>query len=200
MTNLITTPVIKSRYGLLINGEEVIGDGNMMPVFDPNTGQQMSEVVIAGVTEVDLAVQASKSAFKMWRGLSMAERGEYLRKLATAMRENSEKLAAIDALDSGNPYAPMLRDLAYGADALDYFAGIARELSGRTLPASNTGLHLTLLEPYGVVARIIPFNHPLMFSIYHIAAPLIAGNTVVLKAPDQTPVSPLEFGRIAAEI
>ena len=200
MTNLTMTPIIKSRYGLLINGEEVFGDGNMMPVFDPNTGQQMSEVVIAGVTEVDLAVQASKSAFKMWRGLSISERGEYLRKLATAMRENSEKLAAIDALDSGNPYAPMLRDLAYGADALDYFAGIARELSGRTLPASNTGLHLTLLEPYGVVARIIPFNHPLMFSIYHIAAPLIAGNTVVLKAPDQTPVSPLEFGRIAAEI
>ena len=72
MTNLTMTPIIKSRYGLLINGEEVFGDGNMMPVFDPNTGQQMSEVVIAGVTEVDLAVQASKSAFKMWRGLSIS--------------------------------------------------------------------------------------------------------------------------------
>ena len=200
MSDLIANPQVKSRYGLLINGEEVFGEGEMMPVFDPSTGLQISEVVIAGKNDVDLAVNASKQAFNQWRSLSMAERGGYLRRLATAVRENSERLAAIDSLDSGNPYSAMLRDLAYGADSLDYFAGIARELSGRTLPASSEGVHSTLLEPYGVVARIIPFNHPLMFSLYHIAAPLIAGNTVVLKAPDQTPISPLEFGRIAAGI
>ena len=94
----------------------------------------------------------------------------------------------------------MRNDLAYAADSLDYFAGIARELHGKTLPASAGGLHMTLREPYGVVARILPFNHPLMFTVYHAAAPLAAGNTVVVKAPDQTPVSPLEVAYLAAEV
>ncbi|MCY3924635.1 MAG: aldehyde dehydrogenase family protein, partial [bacterium] len=127
------------------------------------------------------------------------ERGRRLRRLADAVRADAERLARIDSLDSGNPLAAMRNDLTYGADALDYFAGIARELHGKTLPASPGGLHMTLREPYGVVARILPFNHPLMFTLFHAAAPLAAGNTVIVKAPDQTPISPLEIAYLAAE-
>lgn len=171
-----------------------------MPVFDPSTGEQCSEVPVATADDVNDAVSAAKSALVKWKALSVAERGEYLKKLAAALRDNRDRLAAIDALDSGNPFEPMKRDLDYAAQSLDYFAGIARELGGRTLSATADGLHMTLAEPYGVVARIIPFNHPLMFSAYHIAAPLVAGNTVVLKTPDQTPIAPLEFGRLAREV
>ena len=122
-----------------------------------------------------------------------------MRAFADAVRSQAERLARIDAMDSGNPLAAMRNDVAYGADALDYFAGIARELHGKTLPASAKSLHLTLREPYGVVARVLPFNHPLMFTLFHAAAPLAAGNTVVVKAPDQTPISPLEVAYLAAE-
>ena len=191
---------IQNSYGIQIGHEERAGRGAMMPVYDPSTGQQVSEVPVASARDVDDAVSAAKSAQASWRALSVAERGDYLRRLAEAMRANRDRLAAIDALDSGNPFEAMKRDLDYAAQSLDYFAGIARELGGRTLAASPDGLHMTLTEPYGVVARIIPFNHPLMFSAYHIAAPLVAGNTVVLKAPDQTPIAPLEFGRLASSV
>lgn len=191
---------IQNSYGIQIGHEERAGRGAMMPVYDPSTGQQVSEVPVASARDVDDAVSAAKSAQTSWRALSVAERGDYLRRLAEAMRANRDRLAAIDALDSGNPFEAMKRDLDYAAQSLDYFAGIARELGGRTLAASPDGLHMTLTEPYGVVARIIPFNHPLMFSAYHIAAPLVAGNTVVLKAPDQTPIAPLEFGRLASSV
>lgn len=194
------TADIQSKYGILIGHEERAGRGSTMPVFDPSTGQQCSEVPVATADDVNDAVSAAKSALVKWKALSVAERGEYLKKLAAALRDNRDRLAAIDALDSGNPFEPMKRDLDYAAQSLDYFAGIARELGGRTLSATADGLHMTLAEPYGVVARIIPFNHPLMFSAYHIAAPLVAGNTVVLKTPDQTPIAPLEFGRLAREV
>ncbi|MEN9801352.1 MAG: hypothetical protein RLZ37_477 [Actinomycetota bacterium] len=191
---------IQSKYGIQVGHDERPGTGGMMPVYDPSTGQQVSEVPIASARDVDDAVAAATSAFSSWRALSVAERGDHLRRLAEAMRANRDRLAAIDALDSGNPYEAMKRDLDYAAQSLEYFAGIARELGGRTLSATPDGLHMTLTEPYGVVARIIPFNHPLMFSAYHIAAPLVAGNTVVLKAPDQTPIAPLEFGRLASTV
>ncbi|MFM8855756.1 MAG: aldehyde dehydrogenase family protein [Actinomycetota bacterium] len=198
--NDTTSLGIQSTYGIQIGHDERPGTGGMMPVYDPSSGQQVSEVPIASARDVDDAVAAAASAHSSWRALSVAERGDYLRRLAEAMRANRDRLAAIDALDSGNPYEAMKRDLDYAAQSLEYFAGIARELGGRTLSASPDGLHMTLTEPYGVVARIIPFNHPLMFSAYHIAAPLVAGNTVVLKAPDQTPIAPLEFGRLASAV
>ena len=198
--NDVSSLGVESRYGIQIGHDERPGHGGTMPVYDPSTGRQISEVPLATSHDVDEAVSSAKAAFTKWRALSVAERGDYLRRLAAAMRENRDRLAAIDALDSGNPYEAMKRDLDYAAASLDYFAGIARELGGRTLSPTSEGLHMTLSEPYGVIARIIPFNHPLMFSAYHIAAPLVAGNTVVLKAPDQTPIAPLEFGRLARTI
>ena len=192
---------IRDEYPLILGGEVVAtsADGVMSAVA-PGTGAVVAEVPLAGPAIVDRAVSVAKAAQPAWAALSVAERGAYLRRFADALRADSERLARIDALDSGNPLPNMRNDLAYGADSLDYFSGIARELHGKTLPATAAGLHMTLREPYGVVARILPFNHPLMFTAYHVAAPLIAGNTVVVKAPDQTPISPLEVAYLAAEI
>lgn len=198
--NDISSLGIDQRYGVLIGHNERPGRNATMPVYDPSTGAQISEVPVGTTEDVNDAVSTATSAFANWRALSVAERGDYLNRLAAAMRADRDRLAAIDALDSGNPLEAMKRDLDYAAMSLEYFAGIARELGGRTLSATPDGLHMTLSEPYGVIARIIPFNHPLMFSAYHIAAPLVAGNTVILKAPDQTPIAPLEFGRLARSV
>ncbi|MAV21316.1 MAG: aldehyde dehydrogenase [Acidimicrobiaceae bacterium] len=193
---------LRDNYPLIIGGEEAELERTtqMMEAINPATGEVVAEVPLAGVELVDKAVQTASNAQSAWGSLSMAERGRYLIEFSSALRENIERLARLDAFDSGNPLPNMRNDLIYGADSLDYFAGIARELHGKTLPATSDGLHMTLREPFGVVARILPFNHPLMFTVYHIAAPLIAGNTVVVKAPDQTPLSPLEVGYLASEI
>ncbi|MDE0604926.1 MAG: aldehyde dehydrogenase family protein [bacterium] len=199
MTSKLLPADLRDRYPLLV-GDREVSDGDMMAAIAPGTGETVAEVPLADAAVVDRAVGAAAEAQPEWAALSAAERGRYLRDLADAVRSQAERLARIDAMDSGNPVAAMRNDVAYGADALDYFAGIARELHGKTLPASANSLHLTLREPYGVVARILPFNHPLMFTLFHSAAPLAAGNTVVVKAPDQTPVSPLEVAYLAAEV
>lgn len=199
MTSKLLAADLRDRYPLLV-GDREVSDGDMMAAIAPGTGETVAEVPLADAAVVDRAVGAAAEAQPEWAALSAAERGRYLRDLADAVRSQAERLARIDAMDSGNPVAAMRNDVAYGADALDYFAGIARELHGKTLPASANSLHLTLREPYGVVARILPFNHPLMFTLFHSAAPLAAGNTVVVKAPDQTPVSPLEVAYLAAEV
>ena len=190
---------VRDRYPLVVGDQEVATSAEMAAKA-PGTGETVAEVPLADAEVVDQAVRAATDAQPVWAGLSAAERGRLLRDLADAVRGQSERLARIDAQDSGNPLAAMRNDVAYGADALDYFAGIARELHGKTLPASANGLHLTLREPCGVVARILPFNHPLMFTLFHAAAPLAAGNTVIVKAPDQTPISPLEVAYLAREI
>lgn len=190
---------LRDRYRLLV-GDTELSAGSTMAAIAPGTGETVAEVPLADAAVVDQAVGAANEAQPAWAALSAAERGRYLRDLADAVRSQGERLARIDAMDSGNPLTAMRNDVLYGADALDYFAGIARELHGKTLPASAKGLHLTLREPYGVVARILPFNHPLMFTLFHAAAPLAAGNTVIVKAPDQTPISPLETAYLAAEI
>ncbi|MCY3891542.1 MAG: aldehyde dehydrogenase family protein, partial [bacterium] len=161
---------LRDRYPLLV-GDGEVSDGDMMAAIAPGTGETVAEVPRADAAVVDRAVDVAAKAQPGWAALSAAERGRYLRALADAVRSQTERLARIDAMDSGNPVAAMRNDVAYGADALDYFAGIARELHGKTLPASANSLHLTLREPYGVVGRILPFNHPLMFTLFHSAAP-----------------------------
>jgi 2-formylbenzoate dehydrogenase len=104
------------------------------------------------------------------------------------------------SLDSGNPVTAMRGDVAWGADVLDLFAGDASHLGGSTIPATPENLHFTRRAPFGVVARIVPFNHPLFFAASKIAAPLMAGNTVVLKPSDITPLSALRLAELAADV
>lgn len=183
-------------------GDQVINEtpAGTMADHNPATGQHVVDVPIADEATVDAAVRVAAQAAAAWGDLSVRERGGHVRHLAEALRADAEDLARLDAFDSGNPVAAMRKDVEYGIEGLEYFAGIGTELHGKVVPASADGLHMTWREPYGVVARIIPFNHPLMFCAYQAAAPLIAGNAVIIKAPDQTPLAPLEFGRICAEV
>ncbi|WP_201319347.1 aldehyde dehydrogenase family protein [Paenibacillus sp. EPM92] len=188
-------------YPMLIDGQWVESkSGKWMDVFNPADGELLAKVPAATAEDVNEAVQAASRALKTWKHTPPMQRGRLLLKLADLLEENIDYLAAIDAIDSGNPVSAMKTDIVAAARQIRYFAGLVLEMKGDTLPFGGTMLHSTFREPYGVVARIIPFNHPIMFAAGKIAAPLAAGNTVVLKPADQTPISPLIFGKLVNQI
>src|SRR5882757_1560036 len=183
----------------LIGGELVeSASGMTFTTFDPATEDELAEVPDGGVLDVALAVEAASAAFPAWRDIAPRDRGRLIRQLAIALRERVEEFAFIDAVDGGFPITNMHNDVAWAAELLELFADWAIELKGETIPASGEHLHYTLREPFGVVGRIVPFNHPIFFAAGKIAAPLVAGNTVVLKPADQTPLSALRMGEVFA--
>lgn len=116
-----------------------------------------------------------------------------MREAAQRVRAHAQDLALLDAADCGNPVRAMLMDAEFAATQLEYFAGLVLEIKGETIPTGNGSLNYTLREPLGVVGRIFPFNHPFMFAAGKIAAPLAAGNTVVMKPPEQAPLSTIKL-------
>lgn len=188
-------------WGLVIDGRSTGAiDGRTADVFDPATERRIAIVPEAGSADVALAVGTAATAFEDWRRISPRVRAVMVRRLAALIRERTEEFAFLDALDAGLPISFMRDDVARGADMLELFADWALELGGQTIPATADNLHYTVREPFGVVGRIVPFNHPFMFAAGKIAAPLVAGNTVVLKPAVQTPLSALRLGELAAEI
>ena len=195
------TAIADHGWALTLDGQSrPSATGATYTTFDPVSGRALAEVPDAGGGDVDLAVQSALAAFASWRRRSPLDRADAVRELAGALRTHADELALLDALDGGSPITMMRGDVAIAADFLDRFADWALALSGRTVPASVGGLHYTKLEPYGVVGRIIPFNHPAMFAAAKLGAPLVAGNTVVVKAPPQTPLSALRIGELCAEV
>lgn len=123
-----------------------------------------------------------------------------LRTLAGTIRARGPAILELEARDTGNTIGKLHADVEIAAGYLEYFAGLASELKGETIPATAKGLHLTLREPYGVVARIVPFNHPFMFAAAHLAAPLMAGNAVVVKTPETSPLTGSILGELCQQI
>ncbi len=165
------------------NGQDWIESTN------PATEEPIGRVPACTSEHVDMAVEAAAKAQIEWAAMSIWERGGFLKKLATAIRERKEEIKSLEALDSGNTIGNLEGDLHKASNHFEYFAGLATEMKGDTVPASPNGLHITTREPFGVVGRIVPFNHPFMFATANLAAPLVAGNTVVLKTPETSPLS-----------
>ncbi len=198
---MASTGVVREHYEMLIDGALVESrSGRRRPSINPATGREITDFPEADEHDVGLAVEAARSAFARWRRTPLYERAKLVRGLAQRIREHAQQLAYLDAVDSGNPITAMKSDVEMGCERLDFFAGLASEMKGDTLPLAPGRLHLTLREPYGVVSRIVPFNHPIMFAVTAIAAPLMAGNTVVLKPSEHTSLSALELGRIARDV
>lgn len=186
---------------LFIGGRwEDSGSDRVITTYNPATREVLGRVPLADEADVDRAVRAAADAFPSWAEIPGAERGARLRALAAALRRRREDLARLDALNSGNVITGMRRDVDWAADSLDYFAGLIPEIKGEVLPTDAATLAYTLREPFGVVAKINPYNHPLRFAAEKLAAPLAAGNTVVLKPPEQAPLSSLVLGSLIQEI
>jgi acyl-CoA reductase-like NAD-dependent aldehyde dehydrogenase len=154
-----------------------------------------------GVEDVDRAVEAAYKAWASWRRTPAAQRAQLVLRLAAAIEASGDELAFIDTVDNGSPLNVMRGDFQMAADQLRYFAGMALALTGDTIPSNHPdSIDFTLRDPYGVVGRIIPFNHPLMFAASKLGAPLVAGNTIVLKPSQHTSLSALRLGELAADI
>ncbi len=157
--------------------------------FNPANGESLGRVAVANAADVAAAVLAAKTAFESWQYVPALERGALLRRIADIVRQNAEELALIDAADCGNPIAEMIRDSSSAATYLDLFAGLASAIEGSTLPLGPDRLNIVHREPVGVVARILAYNHPLMFLCCKMASALAAGNCVIMKPPVQAPLS-----------
>jgi hypothetical protein len=153
-----------------------------MPVVHPGDESVIAQIPLGDVSDVDDAVAAAQAASRPWARTPIAERAAALGALADLVLAHGDEFAWLDTLDNGSPIAVMRHDYLMAAGQLRYFAGLALQLRGQTLPApAPDALDFTLRDPFGVVGRLIPFNHPLMFAASRIAAPLLAGNTVALK-------------------
>ena len=164
--------------------------------ISPGTGESLGKVVDGSVADAEAAIAAAKAAFREWRRVLPLERAKMLRAIADVLRKNGDELAMIDAADCGNPYAEMVRDAQAGAAQLDFYAGLVTEMKGASIPMGPDAVNFSVREPFGVVGRIIPFNHPFMFVAGKSAAPLAAGNTIVVKPPEQAPLSSLRLAEL----
>ncbi|HLK73006.1 MAG TPA: aldehyde dehydrogenase family protein [Streptosporangiaceae bacterium] len=189
-------------WHMLIGGDLVTGrTGTTMPVIHPGDESVIAPIPLGDAADVDDAVAAARKAARPWARTPIAERAATLNALADLVLRHGEELAWLDTLDNGSPIAVMRNDYQMAADQLRYVAGLALQLRGQTLPAPrNDALDFTVRDPFGVVGRLIPFNHPLMFAASRIAAPLLAGNTVVLKPSEQTSLSALRLGELARPV
>jgi betaine-aldehyde dehydrogenase len=185
---------LPTQRGLYYSGRwQAPRSGRHARSTSPSTQEDLGAYAIAGPEDVEAAVGAAAAAWPAWRDTPPLARAAMLRRVALIVREHAGELALIDAADCGNPVRQMRDDAEVAATQLEYFAGLAMELKGETIPTANGSLDYTMREPLGVVARIIPFNHPFMFAAGKIAAPLAAGNTVVVKPPEQAPLSTLRL-------
>jgi betaine-aldehyde dehydrogenase len=164
--------------------------------INPATGESLGEVGWADPEDVDRAVKAAYRGFRTWRAMKPLERAKILREAAQLIRKHGRELALIDSANCGNPIREMVRDAEFGAAFIEYFAGLATEIKGDTIPMGGNALNYTVREPLGVVVRINAYNHPFLFATMKIGAPLIAGNSIVVKPPEQAPLSTLRLAEI----
>jgi acyl-CoA reductase-like NAD-dependent aldehyde dehydrogenase len=169
-----------------------------MQVFEPATEQVLAELPRAGAEEADEAVARAKEAFPAWRDVTPGDRGKLLRSLARAIDESLEELARLEARNVGKPISDARGEVGMVVDVFDYYAGAPERLLGNTIPVAG-GVDMTFREPLGVVGLITPWNFPLPIASWKVAPALAAGNTLVLKPAELTPLTALELERLALE-
>ena len=196
----MTEPTLPTE--LFIDGAFVPGEGEAERVLNPATGALLVEVKEASAEQLHKAVSAAHRAFDGWRDSTPMERMRALLKLADAIEADAEGFARLESLNCGKPYARALGDeIPAVADVLRFFAGACRTLTG-PLGGEYLAGHTSFIrrDPVGVVGSIAPWNYPLMMAAWKIAPALAAGNTVVLKPSEQTPLTALRLAQVAAEI
>jgi aldehyde dehydrogenase (NAD+) len=187
---------------LFIDGEFVDAqDGSTFVDLNPHDGSKLGDVAQAGEADVDRAVAAARRAFPGWSRMAAAERGRLLLKLADTIESHAEELARLESIDTGHPIRDSRRlDVPRTANTFRYFGGMADKHEGSVVPVDRGFLNYVLREPLGVVGQIVPWNFPLMFTSWKMGPALAAGNTVVLKPAELTPLSSLRIAELMAEV
>src|SRR5262245_42778264 len=190
------------RYQLFIDGQFVDAEsGKTFQTPNPATGETLAEVAEADKADIDKAVAAARRAFDgKWSKVGARDRGRLLYKLSQLIEQHAAELAALETADNGKPIKESLYvDLPQVVENFEYFAGWATKIEGETIPVPGKMFNYTLREPIGVCGQIIPWNFPLLMAAWKLAPALAAGNTVVLKPAEQTPVGAMELGKLIQE-
>jgi betaine-aldehyde dehydrogenase len=185
-----------------IDGERVASSGETEPVLNPATGEELARAPISTAEDVDRAVLAARRAFEGWSNTTPAQRSQALLALADVVEEHGEEIARLEALNAGKPIEAVKGDeIPVMADNLRFFAGAARNLEGRAAGEYMEGYtSFTRREAVGVIGQVTPWNYPLMMAIWKFGPALAAGNTVVLKPAETTPVTTIRLAELAADI
>ena len=187
---------------LLINGQFVKGEGAAISVLNPATGGEICQVNEASMAQIESAVSAASTAFKTYKKTTPRDRATLLLKLADAIEANAADFAELESLNCGKPYLAALNDeIPAVADVFRFFAGAVRNMTG-SLAGEYLPGHTSMIrrDPLGVVASIAPWNYPLMMAAWKLGPALAAGNTVVLKPSEMTPLTTLKLGKLIANI
>ncbi|HEX6923412.1 MAG TPA: aldehyde dehydrogenase family protein [Bacillales bacterium] len=191
------------KYQLYIDGQWVnSASGEVITSVNPANGAVLAEVPRGNQEDIDSAVAAATRAFegKEWGDILPAERGRLLFGMAAGIRRRKDELAELETLDSGKPLKQAYTDVEVAARYCEYYGGVADKLLGETIPVRPEILDYTLREPLGVSGQIIPWNYPIQIAVRSIAPALAAGNTVVVKPAEDTPMTALEFVKITEEV
>ncbi|MEX3933899.1 aldehyde dehydrogenase family protein [Paraburkholderia phymatum] len=187
---------------LFIDGRFVPSlSGETLATLNPHDNSVIAEVSMANHADIDRAVAAAKAAFPKWSNLAAAERGRLLLKLADAIEANADRLAHLESIDTGHP----IRDTRYldvprTAATFRYFGGMADKFEGSVIPVEQGFLNYLTREPVGIVGQVVPWNFPLMFTSWKMAPALAAGNCVIMKPAELTPLSSLAIAELMAEV
>jgi betaine-aldehyde dehydrogenase len=194
----LRTPI---RHQLFIGGRFVDAEnGETLATLNPHDNSAIAEVALAGKADIDKAVAAAQAAFPKWSRLAAADRGRILLRLADLVESKAEELARLESLDTGHPLRDSRAlDVPRTAACYRYFGGMADKFQGETIPVEAGFLNYTLREPLGVVGQVVPWNFPLMFTSWKMAPALAAGNCVVMKPAEVTPLTSLKIAELMAE-
>ena len=209
MTETATTKQWQQRAGELryptghfIDGEQIAGSGERIEVINPATGTPLCDVAAGTAADIDRAVASGKRAFKsaVWRRMAPRERMAVLQRLAQLIESNAQRFALLDTLTMGKPITDMLNiDVPSAVQTFSYFAELCDKVDGAVTATASDALHYILREPLGVVGCIVPWNYPLLMSAWKVAPALAAGNSVVLKPAEQSPLSGLLLAQLFIE-
>jgi betaine-aldehyde dehydrogenase len=185
-----------------IDGELLASDGETEPVLNPATGEELAQAPRSTPEDVERAVKAARGAFEGWSRSTPAQRSEALLAIADVIEEHGDEIARMEALNAGKPIEAVKNDeIPVMADNVRFFAGAARTLEGRAAGEYMEGYtSFTRREAVGVIGQVTPWNYPLMMAIWKFAPALAAGNTVVLKPAETTPMSTLRLAELASDI
>ncbi|WP_250479356.1 MULTISPECIES: aldehyde dehydrogenase family protein [unclassified Caballeronia] len=187
---------------LFIDGRFVAAlSGETLATLNPHDNSEIAQVSMAGREDVDRAVQAAKKAFPAWSAMAAADRGRLLLKLADAIEANADELARLESIDTGHPIRDTRNlDVPRTAATFRYFGGMADKFEGSVIPVEAGFLNYLTREPVGIVGQVVPWNFPLMFTSWKMAPALAAGNCVVMKPAELTPLSSLAIAQLMAEV
>ncbi|MFM0324520.1 aldehyde dehydrogenase family protein [Caballeronia glebae] len=187
---------------LFIDGRFVPAlSGETLATLNPHDNSEIAQVSMAGRDDVDRAVQAAKKAFPAWSAMAAADRGRLLLKLADAIEANADELARLESMDTGHPIRDTRNlDVPRTSATFRYFGGMADKFEGSVIPVEAGFLNYLTREPVGIVGQVVPWNFPLMFTSWKMAPALAAGNCVVMKPAELTPLSSLAIAALMAEV